>query len=367
MAAASATPSAFAVPFAPRVCEAARALVASGVRRVCVTGGTGFVGRHLLRLLAEAGAEITCITRATSRTAHISASVRMAPANLATGEGLDEALHGQDAVIHLAALLFGLHWQDYLRGNALAARQLGLALAREAARSGSTLRRVVLVSSLAATGPSAVSPGVNDFTAPAPVSAYGWSKFMAEQTLARHLEPLGIPHLLVTLRPPIIYGSGDKGLLPYFQSARAGVVITPGFGRVFPVSAIHAHDMAQAVVCALRPEAHGVYHCNDGAEHDMASLGRLMAELQGRRARVLGMPLPVMAAAASLCGLAAPLVLRCTGRVPSWNPDKYLEAKQPGWLCDGSRLADELGYAPAMSLREGLSEAVAGYKAEGWL
>lgn len=361
------------MPFAPAVLDAARVLVASGMKRIAVTGGTGFVGSHLLRLLVEAGAdagvEITCITRSSSRTTALPPQVRIAQADLGTGHGLDAALRDQDAVIHMAALLFGIDWQDYIRGNALAAQHLGLALAREVSRSGSVLRRVVLVSSLAATGPSATAPGVDDGAPPAPVSAYGWSKFMAEQTLARHLEPLASqrPDLLVTLRPPIIYGSGDKGLLPYFQSARAGLVVTPGLGRRFPVSAIHAHDMAQAIVCALRPEARGVYHCTDGAEHDMAALGRLMAEIQGRSARVLTMPLPIMAVAASLCGLAAPLVLRATGRVPSWNPDKYLEAKQVGWLCDGSRLARELGFAPAVSLREGLREAVEGYRELGWL
>lgn len=362
------------MPFAPAVLKSARALVASGIKRIAVTGGTGFLGSHLLRLLAEAGAEtgveITCITRSSSRTASLPPQVRITPADLATGHGLDVALRDQDAVIHMAALLFGINWQDYIRGNALAAQHLGLALAREICRPGSSLRRVVLVSSLAATGPSASSPGVNDLTAPAPISAYGWSKFMAEQTLARHLEPLaasGHAGLLVTLRPPIIYGSGDKGLLPYFQSARTGLVVTPGLGRLFPVSAIHAHDMAQAIVCALRPEALGVYHCNDGAEHDMATLGRMMAEIQGRSARVLTMPLPIMAAAASLCGLVAPLALRFTGRVPSWNPDKYLEAKQVGWLCDGSRLARELDFAPVVPLRDGLREAVEGYRERGWL
>lgn len=364
------------IPFAPAVLHATQELVASGVRRIAVTGATGFVGSHLVRLLlaagAQSGVEITCITRSSSKTASLPSAVRIASADLATGHGLAEALRDQDAVIHLAALLFGLGWQDYLRGNVVAAEHLGRALAHEAARFGSSLRRVVLVSSLAATGPSATAPGVHDHTPSAPVSAYGWSKFMAEQTLARHLVPFAslgtrTSDLLVTLRPPIIYGSGDKGLLPYFQSARAGLVVTPGLGRAFPVSAIHAHDMAQAIVCALKPEAHGVYHCSDGAEHDMASLGRTMAEIMGRSARVLTMPLPIMAAAAAACGLFAPLALRFTGRVPSWNPDKYLEAKQVGWLCNGTRLATELGYAPTVGLRDGLREAVEGYKAMGWM
>ena len=87
--------------------------------------------------------------------------------------------------------------------------------------------RFVLVSSLAATGPSDTAPGVDDATPPAPVSAYGWSKMLTEQVLGRALG-----QSLVTLRPPIIYGSGDKGLLPVFQGVmRAHVTQVPCLGR----------------------------------------------------------------------------------------------------------------------------------------
>ena len=349
--------------FAPHILDLAAALAG---QRVAVTGATGFVGRHLVRALLAGGAHVTCIVRGSSRTQTLPPAVRIARADLGTGHGLAEALCGQDAVIHLAALLFGLGWQDYLRDNALAADRLGHALVAELSRPGNTLRRVVLVSSLAASGPSAHAPGVNDAVAPAPVSAYGWSKFMTEQCLGRHLGPFG-PQVLVTLRPPIIYGSGDKGLLPYFQSARMGLVVTPGFRRPFPVSAIHVHDMAQAIVCALKPEARKVYHCSDGQVHHMGDMGRRMAEIMGRQARVLGLPLSLMGAAAGLCSLAGPLVLKATGRAPSWNLDKYREAKQEGWLCNTSRIAAELDFQPTVSLADGLREAVDGYVEEGLL
>lgn len=326
--------------------------------RVLVTGGTGFVGRHLTRALLNAGADLTCLVRASSNCAALPGGARPVQADLLTGAGLDEAVAGQDVVIHMAALLFGLGWQEYLRGNALAAERLGTALRRR----GDAVRRVVLVSSLAATGPSAVSPGVRDDTPAAPVSAYGWSKFVAEQTLGRH-----VGERMVTLRPPIIYGSGDRGLLPYFRSARLGVIATPGRGRRFPVSAVHVSDMVQAVLLACGPAARGVYHINDGTEHTMDGIGLAIAAALDRTARVLPVPLPLMGAAAAVSGLAGRIAVRLGRRAPSWNPDKYLEARQPGWLCDASRICGELGYAPAMELERGLSETVEGYRKDGWL
>ncbi|MBO5489882.1 MAG: NAD(P)-dependent oxidoreductase, partial [Desulfovibrio sp.] len=236
--------------------DAAAAFPHLAGRAVLLTGGTGFVGRHLLPQLLEAGARVTCLVRASSDTSRLPRGVAVAQADLHSGEGLDAALEGRDVIIHMAALLFGLGWQDYLRANALAAGRLAEAVAR--LRAAGRLRgdcRLVLVSSLAATGPCAVEPGAADDAAPAPVPAYGWSKLLTEQILGRALG-----EGLVTLRPPIIYGSGDRGLLPMFRGVRLGLAFSPGWGRAFPVSAVHADDMARAVLCACHPDAHGVYH-----------------------------------------------------------------------------------------------------------
>lgn len=344
-------------------------------KRVLVTGGTGFVGRHLLPRLLAAGAHVTCLTRAASRTAYLPADVAVARADLHTGEGLAEALAGQDVIIHMAALLFGLGWQDYLRANALAARALAVALADvEAAAQGSGKglpARFVLVSSLAATGPSDCPPGVADNAVPAPVSAYGWSKLLVEQILGRALGDR-----LVTLRPPIIYGSGDRGLLPVFKGAARGFAVSPGAFRDFPVSAVHARDMAQAVLLCCKDTARGVYHINDGGLYSMAHFCRVMGAALGRpRLRVIHLPLPLMAVTAGLASsggllwarLSRRLPSRAPQRAPNWNLDKYREARQAGWLCDAGRIRRELGYEPLVSLTEGMAEAVEGYRREGWL
>jgi nucleoside-diphosphate-sugar epimerase len=320
-------------------------------QRILLTGGTGFVGRHLARALAGR-AELSCLVRAASRTDLLPPGTRVFQADIAAGQGLDAAMEGQDCLIHLAATLFSTSWRNYLRDAACLAKRLGIA----ARRAG--MRRVVVVSSLAATGPCARSPGVPDDALPAPVSAYGWSKYLAELVFAREL---GASTRLVVLRPPIIYGPGDKGLLPYFKSAKFGLIAAPGGS--FPVSAVHVRDAVQGIACCLKPEAQGVYHINDGAEHTMASLGLAMAAAFGRKALILRLPRPALAASAALAGLAA-----CCGLPPgSWNMDKYRESCAEGWLCSAARITAELGYAPSMPLREGIADAVAGYKELGWL
>ena len=324
-------------------------------QRILLTGGTGFVGRHLAQALVGR-TELSCMARARSRIDLLPPGVRVFQADIAGGQGIDAAMAGQDCLIHLAATLFSSSWRHYLRDAANMAQRLGSA----AQRAG--IRRVVVVSSLAATGPSAQSPGVPDDASPAPVSAYGWSKYLAELAFAQELGPEARPEArLVVLRPPIIYGPGDRGLLPCFKAAKLGLVMAPR-GH-FPVSAVHVRDAVQGILCCLKPEARGVYHINDGAEHSMASLGRAMAAAQGRGALALPVPRPALAVSAALAGLAA-----CLGLPPaSWNMDKYREACGAGWLCSAARISSELGYGPSMPLREGMADAVAGYKALGWL
>ena len=321
------------------------------------------MGRHLLPQLLAAGARVTCITRATSRRDHLPAGVEVVRADLRGGAGLEEALRGQDICIHMAALLFGLGWQDYLRANSEAARALATAWQRLDAQ-GQAPQRLVLVSSLAASGPCDTPAGRGDDAPGAPVSAYGWSKLMVEQILGRALGDR-----MVTLRPPIIYGSGDRGLLPVFQGLRYGVAVTPGMFRRFPVSAVHGRDVGRAIVCCCRPEAHGVYHVNDGGCYAMADFYRAMARAMGKKACILRLPLCFLGLTALLSTLGGSLLaaLGRKGRAPNWNLDKYREARQSGWTCDASRLREELGYAPALTLDQGMQEAVEGYRREGLL
>lgn len=339
---------------------------------ILVTGGTGFLGRHLLPQLLQAGCRVTCLVRPSSRADLLPAKVATVQADLVSGAGLAEALAGRDVVMHLAGLLFGLSWQEYLRANAAAASALAVAYSRLKNR-GVAPRRFVLVSSLAAGGPSAQTPGVNETMPARPVSAYGWSKFMAEHILAA-----AVGEGLVCLRPPIIYGSGDKALLPVFRGAAKGIAVSPGAFREFALSAVHAQDAAQAVMLCCRPEARGVYYVTDGHEYTMTSFCQGMAKALGRPSlTVVRLPLPVMGCAAVLSSLWGSVcaALRSgrfgqsgqPGRAPEWNMDKFREARQAGWLCDACRIRTELGYTPEMNLEAGMAEAVEGYRREGLL
>lgn len=327
-------------------------------RKICVTGATGFVGSHLVPALIKDGHEVTCLVRDAKR--ELPAGARAVKGDLLTGEGVAEALKDRDALIHLAALLFGASWRDYLAQNATAARHL--------AKHAGELKKVVYVSSLAAAGPCAAKPGLPENATPRPVSAYGWSKLICEEIFKNAAKDL------VILRPPIIYGSGDKGLLPLFRAARKGIATSPGFARDFPVSILHARDAVDAILAALHTETRGVYHLSDGEIHTMETFARAMGDALGRKdLRVFKTPLPIMAASAALCSLYGKTVAKIgaiagfSPAPPRWNWDKYREAREAGWLADSAVARRELGFNPKVTLKEGMAETVAGYRSLGWI
>lgn len=329
-------------------------------KKVLVTGAGGFLGQHLLPALSKSGASVTAFVHR-SIPAGLPSEIGLIKGDCGNAEDVAAAIAGKDIVIHMAGLLFGANWQDYLRVNQSFAANIAAA-----ARKGS--QRVIFISSLAAAGPGAEPPGRSEADPPAPVSAYGWSKLMAERTLAAALG-----ERLAILRPPIIYGSKDRGLLPLFKSCRRGFGVSAG-RRPFAVSLIHADDAACAILLLCKPEANGVYHLEDGETHEMGALCRAIGKAQGReKIRVLRPPLFLMGLTAGLSetfyrlwNRARILAGAAPCRPPAWNRDKYREARASGWLANGSRLR-ELGFTPKLDLAAGLAETIKGYEEDGWL
>src|SRR2546425_12161711 len=124
----------------------------------------------------------------------------------------------------------------------MAANRDGTANLLEAAAEAAP-RRFVLVSSLAAAGPTTPGHPVDERRPPAPVSDYGRSKLAAE-VLVR---AMSFPWTIV--RPPIVYGEWDHGILTAFKLVRVGLVPRFGDGSQ-ELSVIYAGDLAEALIAA---------------------------------------------------------------------------------------------------------------------
>ncbi|HSL70508.1 MAG TPA: NAD-dependent epimerase/dehydratase family protein, partial [Longimicrobiales bacterium] len=177
----------------------------SDQQSVLVTGASGFIGLHLVRLLVARGRSVSCFVRPTSHVKELLA----AGAELVTGDVTDRAgisraiaLSNARVVFPLAGLVRALSPGDFMRVNAEGVEAIAAACTEQAERPV-----LLLVSSLAAAGPSAAAPKMES-DPPVPVSDYGRSKFAGEQAAARHAGALPI----TIVRPCAVFGAGDRGM-----------------------------------------------------------------------------------------------------------------------------------------------------------
>jgi nucleoside-diphosphate-sugar epimerase len=318
---------------------------------ILVTGGTGFVGSHLVEKLCARGESVRCLVRSTSVVHHLPAGVQMATADLATGQGIEAALGGVDTVIHLAGVTKALSAADYYAGNAHATETLARAL------QGRSIR-LVHVSSLAAVGPSLDGCPLTEEAIPHPVSIYGKSKLEGER-IARALVPG-----TVIVRPPVVYGPRDKDVFQILKSIAHGLVLEiAGGDRWF--SAIYVEDLADGMWAAARaPGAAGrTYFLAHGKQVSWQDLGGAAARIMGHRPRILRVPV----VAAKGVAFFAEFWSHITQNPAIISRGKVAEACCRFWTCDPARAVADLGFEAPTPLTTGLAKTLAWYKEAGWL
>jgi nucleoside-diphosphate-sugar epimerase len=191
------------------------------------------------------------------------------------------------------------------------------------------------------------------------VNGYGKSKLRGEELLRR--AGSGVRWTIV--RPPWVYGPGDRATLALFRLAARGFFPSVRGGRM-QISLVHVHDLVEALVLAGETAtADGrVYYAADGEVHSVAQFGQaLLAACGGGRA------LHVPGAVFRCLGLAGEAAAWVTGRSPLLGRDKAREGLAPGWVCDDSRIRAELGYRSRVSIAGGVAATLTWYRERGWL
>ena len=247
-----------------------------------LTGATGFIGGRLVLKLRGEGLVPRCLVRASSRTKELEAAgAELAVVNLETGEGLESALEGAEAVIHLAGAVRAWNAATFRVANVEATRHL----VEAANRIG--VRRFVLVSSQAAAGPSARGAALTEDLEPNPVGLYGMSKLAAERVLAEVASP-ELDWSIV--RPSIVYGPRDRDVFELFRSCKRGLGVYVAPPRV-EVSMVHVDDVLQLVMAAAERAPRGaVYFCSDGEAYTWRQIVEAIAVALRRKVLPLRVP-----------------------------------------------------------------------------
>ena len=318
-----------------------------------LTGGTGFVGSHVARAFLARGWVVRALVRRPDRAGLLPRGVEVVQGDLGEPAAYRDHLKGCGAVIHCAGTTRAHSLGEFRRVNVE-----GTAAMAGVAAESCPDAMFVHVSSQAAAGPSRSGEPVRETDFPQPVSWYGRSKLEGELALARHH---GGPWCVV--RPSVVYGAGDAGLLPMFSVVARGVAPMPARGRR-RVQLLAAEDLAQLLFAvAHRPDLHGRCGFAAGDTVSMGDLVRELARLRTPRARVI--PLPDLAI--SLLGLVGS-ARGALGRAPRpFNRDKAREMLQADWLCDGEPLLRDLRITAATRWRDGIRRTCRWYVEAGWL
>jgi nucleoside-diphosphate-sugar epimerase len=304
--------------------------------RCLVTGVAGFVGSHLAERLIELGHEVHGVDRFSDyydpaiKEGNL-AALRSQPrfsfsfVDLAVCD-MEPLLEGCEVVFHQAAQAgvrasWGKSFESYLRDNVLSTQRL-----LEAARDHATVRKVVYASSSSVYGETSEMP-MRESSLTAPYSPYGVTKLSAEQLCELYRHNFGLKS--ASLRYFTVYGPRqrpDMGFHRFIAAISRGEPI-PVYGdgeqtRDFTF----VTDIVQANILAMKEGADGVFNIGGGSRvtlnQVLATLGAVIGQFQIER-----------------------------------QPSQAGDVRHT-WA-DTTRAREILGYAPAVSLREGLAAQVA--------
>lgn len=325
--------------------------------KVLLTGASGFVGSHILDNLQARRLPTAVLLRPTSPRHFIAphlASVEIRPGSLSDPASLQPALDGVTHVVHCAGCIKALRAAEFFQVNQMGTRNLVEAINRQP-----SVQRLVLVSSLAASGPASAEAPALETDRPNPVSPYGQSKLAAELEVRDRCRTE-----YVIVRPPAVYGPRDTQFLPLFKAARAHV--RPRYrGGKQALSLVFAPDLAQAVTeCLLHPAASGKTYFVASPEAVTASQ---MAQAIATQLGTWTVPVPVPTPALWLACAVAHLVAQVRRRPSLLSLWRYPELCAPGWVCSPERLRQELGIQCSTPLQTGLAQTLAWYQQHGWL
>ncbi len=308
-----------------------------------MTGATGFVGRHIVAHLRDAGFRVRALVRESSDLSPIRSSIdEFVVGDLGDPHSLEGCCDGVDAVIHSACAVAGTFdsgraaESEFMRVN----RDGTVNLATEVLRHEGL--RIVHVSSTAAMG-TPQSPIVDENSPCNPRAPYQRSKRAAELELLRLHEDHGLN--VVIVRPCVVAGRGKdfSELRTLYKLVRRGVFPFIGTNLHVQKPLIHVDDLVQALVLATdKGQAGGVYLVHSGARHTFGEILEVAGEIAGVRRTHFHVPLALARAAAVAFG--------AIGRfAPDWNPpitDDRIQLFLTDRRIDISRAVEDLGYAP---------------------
>lgn len=348
------------------------------MKRILVTGASGFIGSFMISEGLERGYEMWAGMRRSSSKQYLTdPRIRFAELDLSNPEKLRQQLLQYQAemggtwnyVIHAAGATKSLNSEGFFRTNTDGTRHLVNAL-RDC---GMMPERFVFVSSLSIFGAIREEKIGTDGSArryapitaadvPQPNTAYGKSKLAAEQFLTAQTD---VPWVI--LRPTGVYGPRERDYFLMAKSIKQHIDFSVGY-QPQEITFVYVLDVVQAAFLACEQPAtdvlHHAYFLSDGQTYNSRAFSDLLQKEMGTRLVLhIKAPLWFLHAVCAVNGT----ICRLMGKLTTLNMDKYHILAQRNWNCDIEPARRTLGYTPQWNLRDGVRQTVKWYQEAGWL
>ncbi len=321
--------------------------------RAFVTGGTGFVGSHLVEALLEQGYEVRCLVRNNAKWLE-GLPITSVKGHLFDDDALRKGMEGSSVLYHVAGLTRAPDSETLDRANVEGTLNL-LDAARDVG-----IEKALITSSLAAVGTSGSRPLSED--APRqPISTYGRSKAEMERQLEQRSD--GPP--VVIVRPPAVYGPREADFFTLIKLAdKQRVLPVVGSGTRPQLNLVHVRDLVSGMIAAVESEATSgsTYFLGGSEDHTWDEIRSAIRDAIGHGALGINIPPSFM----EPLGGASEAIGKILGKYPALNREKAREGKA-SWLISSDKARADFGYDPTISLEEGMRETVEWYRANGWL
>ncbi len=308
---------------------------------IAITGATGFVGRHVALKLKSEGFHVRLLVR-TPEAAMWLDGFEVIQGALEDTESLKWLTDNAHAVIHCAGAIKARHGDEFENVNYRGTKAIA-----EAAKAAG-VKRFIHLSSLAAREPA--------------LSDYAASKRRSEMAVRE----AGLEDISTILRPPAIYGPGDRATLDLFRQMSRSVAIVPGT-NLSRVSLLFVQDLAAAIAKLVTAgnETHGVHEIADGRPggYRWADMASIAGKAQDMTIKCLLLPRSLVYLAGFVVELGSALV----GHAPMLTRGKARELYHEDWVCHGNLLEDVLDWAPQVRFEEGFRITLDWYRRENWL
>ena len=323
--------------------------------KTLVTGGTGFIGGHLVKALVGSGRDVRCLVRETSNTKPLEElGVDLVYGDILDKDSLKDALNGVNIVYHLAGEVFSKRSDDFFKINVNGTRNLLEVCLHE------KIQKFIYFSSIAAVGPNPHRDIILNEESPCnPISPYGKSKHEAEEILLRYVKEYDLPGIIIRL--PIVYGPGISPLSRVsvmLKMVLSGKVRMIGDGNN-TICLCYIASLIQGVLMAeKKSKAKGdIYFFADPKPYTLNEIIQKIAQKEGMELSQRHIPI----------WLASKVVRMATvlGRVFNFSlpfhPNIVKEATH-NWVNSISKAKEELGYSSKGELKDGFGVTIDWFK-----